>query len=320
MLLDDLLERNRGFVRGRESRPLPDPDAIRTAFIACYDPRLDPILRPALGLAPTEGIVLRTAGALVGPVGDPLRSLALAVFLFNVQEVYVVAHTSCRMKSLATAPFIDAFRARGVARESFGPQDLREWAGAFSDLELAVEGSLRTIALAPIIPADLLVAGLLLDDATGALEVVAAPATVATLRAAPGVVQTAPLQRIASPHPESLAAIPATAPELAEAPQSVQATSPGLSKEVEAIRGFVRALETTSGWREDLARLRKELERQNGSVARLTLVEKFVRRTAANAHGISSAFEQLKKESASARASLGPEDLVDLFRRMGKTG
>ena len=103
MLLDGILERNRMFVAGREARPLPDPEKLHLAVVGCYDPRLDPILPGALGLDTRTAFFLRAAGAVVRPDGDPLRSLALAAYLFGVEEVLVVGHTSCRMAAFCHA-------------------------------------------------------------------------------------------------------------------------------------------------------------------------------------------------------------------------
>jgi hypothetical protein len=238
----------------------------------------------------------------VRPDGDPLRSLALAVDLFGVTEVLVVGHTSCRMAAFASAPFIEAFRARGVPREGFGPGDLRDWAGAIPDPKRGVQSSVAAISAAPFLPRDLTVAGLVLDDATGALELVVAPGVVAPAAAPPAVPATT--------------APPAEQPELA--PPTTQAaaetTPPGLSRELDAIRSFVLALETTTVWRQDLARLRADMDRQKGPLARLALIEKFLRRSATNARGVHLAFERLKKETVSASPALEAEHLVDLFR------
>jgi len=299
MFLDGILEHNRSFVRGREPRPLPAAEALRIAVIACYDPRLCEMIPSALGIEPGRAIVLRTAGAWVRPEGDPIRSLALAVFLFGVTEVIVVGHTSCRMASFASASFIESFRGRGVPREAFGPGDLREWAGAISNPRRGVQSSVDAIASAPFLPRDLIVAGLVLDDATGSLEVVVPPASVTARQAS---------------SPPQARAEPATSAAVSDATAAAFHAPPELVREVEAIRSFVKALESTAGWREELARLRDEMERQRSALVRLTLVEKFVRRSAANAREVFAAFERLKKETASATRGLGPEVLIDLFR------
>ena len=97
MALAEILERNRAFLAGRASKPLPPPESIHQLILACYDPRLDQLLHDALGLDHGDDFLVRSAGAVVAPSGDPLRSIALAVYLFDVKAIAVVGHTSCRM-------------------------------------------------------------------------------------------------------------------------------------------------------------------------------------------------------------------------------
>ena len=176
MTLTEVLERNRAFLQGRAARPLPSPESVSLVAVACYDPRLDAFLRPALGLDDGRAFLIRSAGAVVAPSGDPLRSIALATYLFDAEEVLVVGHTSCRMAAFETARFIDAFRARGVARDAFGEADLRQWAGAIHDPAAGVRASVAALRAAPCLPKDLRVSGVVLDDSTGGLAVVVKPA------------------------------------------------------------------------------------------------------------------------------------------------
>ena len=298
MLLDRILEHNRGFVRGRATRPLPAPETLSLVVVACYDPRLDELLPAALGIVPEKTFFLRAAGTVIRPDGDPLRSLALAVFMFGATEILVVGHTSCRMAAFSSAEFIHTFRARGIARDAFGPSDLREWAGAIPDVRHGVATSVQAIASAPFLPKDLILAGLVLDDATGALDVVVQPGT---------PVAAAPTSEHA----------PEPAPERSAAPETHTPTDP-LAGELEAIRSFVASLENAAGWREDLARLRSEMERQRSPAARLGLVERFLRRSAGSARGVAAAFERLVKETGPGGGPRRAERLLDLFLRSGK--
>lgn len=175
MFLDDLLTSNRQYVGRREATPLPPLAEVPLAVVACYDPRLDSILRPALGLGEGEGFLFRAPGALVRPASSLLRSLALAIYLFEVRQVLVVGHTSCRMAQFSTAGFVESFRRRGVARDAFGGDDLRRWAGAIPDPKSGVLMSIGAIARSPFLPRDLVLAGGVLDDTSGRLEVVYRP-------------------------------------------------------------------------------------------------------------------------------------------------
>lgn len=324
MLVDDILERNRDFVRGRTPAPLPAPETVPAAILACYDPRLDSLLGPALGLPEGRAIVLRSAGAVVGPGGDPLRSLALAVYLFGVTDILVVGHTSCRMAAFETATFIDAFRRRGVKREAFGAEDLRAWAGALPDPRRGVLASVGSLQAATLLPPDLRVAGLLLDDATGALELVTAHAAAAGA-SAPAEVGP-PEEAIPEVHePASPAAGRAGAPPAGTTPPAAAARAPAgtpppatLPDTVpESARTLARALSAVR-WREDLRRLRADLDRQQDPFAQIALVETFVRRAAAESRAVGEAFDRLKREAAPPGRRPGPRDVVNLFRRASK--
>jgi len=303
MQLDRILEHNRSFVLGRAARPLAAPETLSLAIVACYDPRLDELLPAALGIVREQTIFLRAAGALVRPEGEPLRSLAMAVYMFGVTEILVVGHTSCRMAAFSAAGFIDMFRARGVTRDAFGPTDLREWAGAIPDVRRGVQSSAAAIASAPFLPRDVTLAGLVLDDASGALELVVRPGTIPVPAAAP------------APTPEPAAAV--REPPRGGPPPSAASAEP-LAAELEAIRSFLASLESAAGWREELARLRSDLERQGGAAARLGLVEKFLRRSAGTARGVASAFERLVQETDARGLPTSADRLLDLFRRAGR--
>ncbi len=249
--LDDIVERNRAFVQGRAPKPLAPVETLRLAVVACYDPRLDELFHPALGYPAGRTFLLRTAGALVQPSGATLRSLTMAVYMFGVTEVLVVGHTSCRMAQFQATEFIDTFRRRGVAREAFGPNDLREWAGAIPSPRRGVQISVGNILAAPFLPRDVAVAGVVLDDETGALEVVVRPGEAIVTMAAPAEVP-ATGQSAEAPAAEPPPAAAAAAAAAAEAELPTEGEVAGLTADV---REFARLLGSKQRWRDDLKTL-----------------------------------------------------------------
>lgn len=175
MFPDELLQRNRTFAAKRVASPLPAPRAREIAVVACLDPRLDSLIRPALGLGANDGFLLRTSGALLTPECSELRSLAVAVLMFKVQQVFVLGHSSCKFARFESSKFIDSFRERGVRRDAFGSNDLRNWVGAIPSPREGVKRTLSAIATAPFIPTDVQLAGGVLDDTTGRIEMVVRP-------------------------------------------------------------------------------------------------------------------------------------------------
>ena len=304
MALDAILEHNRSFARGRAVVPLSPPEAIHLAVLACYDPRLDHLLRPALGLEEGRGFVIRSAGAVVAPDGDPLRSLALAVYLFDVTEILVVGHTSCRMAGFETTRFIEAFRARGVSRAAFGDDDLRAWAGAIPDPRRGVLASVSALRAAPVLPRDLAIGGVVMDDGTGTLDVVISPD-----EAIPGDV---PVTRAASAEapPARVADGPAPHP---PRPAASAPPSPRDAVVAEA-RALFDALLAHAVWRDEVLGLRSELQTEGNPVARLRAVQRLVRRLTGESREFAKGFDRLRQAGAAARLDDGA--LVDVVRRV----
>ncbi|HKQ60628.1 MAG TPA: carbonic anhydrase [Candidatus Polarisedimenticolaceae bacterium] len=301
MLLDGMLEHNRRYVAGRESRPLPPVETLKLAVVACYDPRLDSLLVQALGLEPDKAFLFRTAGAHVRPNSGSLRSLALAVYLFGVTEVVVCGHTSCRMAQFQASDFIEAFRRRGVAREAFGTDDLREWTGAIPGPGRGVQLSVANIRGAAFLPRDLVVSGVVLDDASGALEVVVQPGeAIPTVEQTATAVHTTP----AVETPPAVATVPAVA---APPPDSL----------ADAVEGFARAVHAKVAWRAELERLRGELARSANPVLKFRLLESFARRAGADAKDVAQAFDQVRREVAALRGEVGAERLTRALGRLG---
>ncbi|HXJ83052.1 MAG TPA: carbonic anhydrase [Candidatus Methylomirabilis sp.] len=304
MQLDEVLKRNQEFVRGRAARPLPPVEAIPLAVVACYDPRLDALIWKSLGLSPGEAFLFRTAGAFVQSEGTVAKSLGLAVFLFGVRDIVVIGHSSCRMAAFDTASFIDAFRKRGVAREAFGTEDLRTWAGAIPDPRRGVMLSVANIQAAQFLPKDLSVAGLVLDDSTGAFEVVVKPGE--TPEAEPGAV-------VAAPAPTPLLSSVPTPGSGATGPGTFRLARDPLH---DAVRTFVDTIQGSERWRGEIRNLKQELAAQKDPMVKLDLLEKFARRAGVQSTEAREAFARVKREASSAGRLRDPQELFRLFHEL----
>ena len=266
--------------------------------MACYDPRLDSLLRPALGLEEGQGFLFRTAGAVVSPTGTTLRSLTLAVYMFEVREILVLGHSSCRMAAFKASDFIAAFRGRGVAREAFGDQDLRTWAGAVASPRQGVLASASAIASAPFLPNDLVIAGAVLDDTTGEIEMVLRPGQVppdmlpwaeTKLAAAKGAARAAP-DVVAAP------GVVAAASNAAPQPPPPPAPAAALSPAFDAVTSVVDFLASQSHMYAPLAHLRHSLQQEKNPLKQLALVRKFVQSGSADTQELREAFKKLAEE------------------------
>lgn len=354
MLVDDILERNRDWVRGRKPQPLPPVATLRLAVVGCYDPRLDRLLLPALGLEPGEAFLLRSAGALLLPGSTTMRSLALATFMFGVTEVLIVGHAACRMATFDTAAFIDEFRRRGVPREAFGDDSLRTWAGAIASPRQGVLQSVATVRAAAFMPQDVHVSGVVLDETTGALEVVvrsdqvvdasavapalaaaAAGGTSAQASAAEGVraraaaASEAATQRTADRAPERRPArgarrakgVPPPPPAAAaSAAATASAGNPRIAQSralLSAADDFLGTIESKEHWKADVENLRKELERRKDPRHRLELLDAFARRLGGESREVAESFARLRREITAAGADPAAE-LLSVFHHLGR--
>ncbi len=315
MFVDDLVERNRKWAAKRKSEPLPKAESMSLAAVACFDPRLDDLLRPALGLG-DDGLLLRTAGAVVTP--GALRSLTVAVYLFGVHQVLVVGHSSCKMARFPTAEFIDAFRRRGVSRSAFGADDLRTWVGAIPNPRQGVLSSVAVIARAPQLPSDLAVAGAVLDDETGKLEVVFRPGDVLPLEPTP---PGGPASRaVAAAEPETAesepepAAGPPPVPRRAGPPPRRSTAAPAAPQApLQALLPVIEDLSKNRGLRDQLLRLRAALEREPSPVRQLILLQRFVKGAAVESKELRQAFELLKREAGAAGPQVVTEFILPLL-------
>ncbi len=333
MFLDDLVERNRKWAAKRRAAPLPKAEPIPLAVVGCFDPRLDNLLRPALGLGDDEGLLVRTAGAVVTP--GALRSLTVAVYLFDVHQVLVVGHSSCKMARFPTSDFIDAFRRRGVSRPAFGADDLRTWAGAIPSPRQGVLSSVATIARAPQLPSDLAVAGAVLDDTSGQLEVVFRPGDVLPLEPTPPSPASGGPDPRGSAEPEAPPQPPADPPAGRTAksapppvPSRSSATRAGASTAarrraavpqavpqppLQALLPVIEDLTRNRGLRDQLFRLRAALEREPNPVRQLMLLQRFVKGAAAESPEIRQAFDLLKREATSSGPRVVAEFILPLL-------
>ena len=320
MLLDEILKRNSAFVAGRQPEPLPAAESLQLAVVACFDPRLDPLLRPALGLAEGRAFMIRTAGALLRPDSSPLRSLALAAYLFEVDQVLVVGHSSCRMASFDAGGFIDAFRRRKVTREAFGDGDLRHWAGAIASPRDGVLTTAAAIAGAPFLPPDLTITGVVLDDTTGGLEVVLQPGEPPPRLPSPGATATTGEatdgadEEPREPDPEGGREPAAPAPAAGPPPVPGEASRRGLAKLSEA----AHRLSTEAGGA-DLRRLRAAYREASRAPAKLAVLEDFFRRARADSPEVSRAFSRLRQQAEKAGRGTLSQAISDLFTILNKT-
>jgi carbonic anhydrase len=156
---DDLLRNAEAYAASFDKGDLPLPPARKLAVLACMDARLDPYA--LLGLQEGDAHVIRNAGGVA--TDDAIRSLAISQRLLGTEEIILIHHTDCGMRTFTD----DAFKRSIQDETGIKP----EWAAeAFDDLEEDVRQSVARIKASPFIPRKESVRGFVYEVESGRLR------------------------------------------------------------------------------------------------------------------------------------------------------
>lgn len=170
MMLDEVLENNKEFVKDFEGEELSHHPQKKLAILTCMDTRLTGFLEPALGIERGSAKIVKNAGnTIVGE--DAIRSLAVAVYALGAEEIMVIGHTNCGMVGTDTKKLENAMKERGITDEAIAQYDLAEWIGELSSEEENVVETVETIKNHPLISNEIPIHGLMIDIVSGELDV-----------------------------------------------------------------------------------------------------------------------------------------------------
>lgn len=180
--LSEILSFNDEFVKNKEyeayqTSKFPDKKIV---VLSCMDTRLTELLPKALNIKNGDAKMIKNAGAIVShPFGSVMRSILVAIYELQAEEVFIIGHHRCGMKGLDSHAFLQKVTERGVPEEairvlSHAGVDLNSWLTGFDTVEESVEQSVQRVKSHPLVPKDILVHGLVIDPDTGKLDVVVA--------------------------------------------------------------------------------------------------------------------------------------------------
>lgn len=177
-MINDILQYNKEFVarKGYEPYITGKYPAMKLAVLSCMDTRLTELLPAALGLKNGDAKMIKNAGGLIlSPFDSAMRSLLVAVYELGVNEIMVVAHTTCGACHMHFGEFKPLMLQRGIKEETLetlkaAGHDLETWLEGFHDTEQSVRNTLTSIRQHPLMPKDVVVRGFIIDSTTGALK------------------------------------------------------------------------------------------------------------------------------------------------------
>ena len=176
-MIDKILEYNRRFVaeKGYEKFITDKYPDKRIAIVTCMDTRLVELLPAALGLKNGDVKIIKNAGATItNPFDSTMRSLLVAIYELGVNEVMIIGHTQCGVQGMDSAEMQHLMRERGIPDRHITLMkhcgiDLDNWLHGFDDTETAVLETVELVRNHPLMPADVVVRGYIMDSVTGAL-------------------------------------------------------------------------------------------------------------------------------------------------------
>ena len=176
-MIDKILEYNRRFVaeKGYEKFITDKYPDKRIAIVTCMDTRLVELLPAALGLKNGDVKIIKNAGATItNPFDSTMRSLLVAIYELGVNEVMIIGHTQCGVQGMDSAEMLHLMRERGIPDRHISLMkhcgiDLDSWLHGFDDTETAVLETVELVRNHPLMPADVVVRGYIMDSLTGAL-------------------------------------------------------------------------------------------------------------------------------------------------------
>lgn len=177
-ILNELLEFNAQFVKNKQYEPFettPFPDK-RIVILSCMDTRLTELLPKALNLRNGDAKIIKNAGAVItDPFGSVIRSILVAVYKLNANQVYVIGHHGCGMIQMEPDEMLDKMISTGIKQETIATLnnagiDLNSWLTGFNSVHESVKQTVLTIEQHPLFPKEIPVYGLVIDPGTGEVE------------------------------------------------------------------------------------------------------------------------------------------------------
>jgi len=178
--LQEILDYNRSFVENKEyvKYITSKEPKKKLVILSCMDTRLTELLPKALNLKNGDVKLIKNAGAsIMHPFGSIIRSIVVAVYEFQADEVLVIGHHGCGMSNLNVDETLEKAKDRGISQDVITTLcnagiGIRKWLQGFTSVEESVKESVELIKKHPLIPKDIKVHGLIIDPETGKLEVV----------------------------------------------------------------------------------------------------------------------------------------------------
>ena len=176
--IDEILEFNKKFVENNKheaytSTKYPNK---KIAILSCMDTRLTKLLPAALNFKNGDIKIIKNAGAVIThPFGSVMRSLLVAIYQLDIEEILIIGHYDCGMQGLEPSEIIEKMQKRNIPKETldligYSGIDINKWLKGFDNIESSVIETVNLIKKHPLVPKDIAVYGFIIDPTTGRLD------------------------------------------------------------------------------------------------------------------------------------------------------
>lgn len=180
MRIEKMLEYNKQFVANKNyeqflSNTIPNKKMV---VFTCMESRLVELLPKALNIQNGDVKMVKNAGAIIRKSFDSIiKSILVAIYKLEAEEVVVIGHHDCGMSCVDTADLMERMKEEGITDETFkaleysGIDFHKEFHG-FQTVEESIAQSVEIIREHPLLPSHVLVHGLVIDPSTGEVDVI----------------------------------------------------------------------------------------------------------------------------------------------------
>ena len=174
-MIEQMLEYNRVFVKNEMYKQFTTskyPDK-KIAILTCMDTRLVELLPAALGIRNGDVKMIKNAGGMItGPFDSAVRSLLVGIVELGVEEVMVIGHTDCGVSGINAEMMIRHLTERGISQDHIDMMrycgiDFEKWLRGFNSVEESVFETVDLLVNHPLMPADVVIKGYIIDTDTG---------------------------------------------------------------------------------------------------------------------------------------------------------
>ncbi|SFE60231.1 carbonic anhydrase [Paenibacillus algorifonticola] len=178
--VDQIMNDNKAFVERKDyeqyiTSRFPDRKMV---IVTCMDTRLTEMLPKAMNLRNGDAKIIKNAGGIVTqPFGNIMRSVLIAIYELQADEVFVVGHHGCGMTGLNPEVIVQHMTDRGVPQQTVetlrhSGLNFMRWLTGFDNVKESVEKSVGIIRNHPLLPPNVPVHGMTIEPETGQLDLI----------------------------------------------------------------------------------------------------------------------------------------------------